>query len=74
MSKDSMPSKINDMEEFAINVLAMDSSDIKSFFEDNCTELLKNEILSLSGDGTFQSAIRIVGNWYNMPTLQNYIG
>jgi len=69
-----MPSKINDMEEFAINVLAMDSSDIKSFFEDNCTELLKNEILSLSGDGTFQSAIRIVGNWYNMPTLQNYIG
>ena len=62
------------MEEFAISVLGMDSSQIKSFFEDSCTELLKNEILALSTDGGLQSAIRVVGNWYNVPNLQNYVG
>ena len=69
-----MTTKINDMEEFAFSVTSVDPSNIKSFFEDRCTESFKNEIFLLSKDGSLQSAIRTIGDWYNLPVFQIFIG
>jgi len=75
MDKTTMiQNKINDMEEFALNVMGATSETIKNVFEESCTDLLKSQILELSHDGSLQSAMKELGNWYNSPSLQNFLG
>jgi hypothetical protein len=64
--------KFNDIEEFAMAVLNSDSETIQIVFDTNCTELLKSQIFEVSKDGSLQSAIREIGNWFNSASMQNF--
>ena len=64
--------KFNDLEEFAMSISGADSQSIKKIFDESCTVLLQTQIYELSKDGSLQSAIREIGNWFNSPSLQNF--
>lgn len=71
-----MSDKINDIDEFVQSVIASTPEQIRDVFYNRCTSRLQGEILDLAPNEAIdhlQSACRILGNWNNIPALQNFV-
>ena len=71
-----MTDRINDIDEFVQRAIGGDSEQVRNMFYNNCSNRLQAEILELAPPESkdhLQAACRILGNWNNAPSLQNFV-